>query len=145
MKVLLVSVALIASGCAFDTALIPVEGPLSQQRPVPSVRLSADSTLWSTAGRMRIGLPGGVTCAGRWVSTAGVSTTVGGSTLIGQYGTVYIPSFSTTASAGATPGQGLASCPDGSTVIVEFVTNGATRHGYGIAKDSYANVFRMIF
>lgn len=71
--------------------------------------------------------------------------TFGSASLLGQYGPTYVNGFSVSSGSGQNPGQALATCEDGTTFQLEFVTGAGTTHGYGIAKDSKQNIYRYVF
>lgn len=46
---------------------------------------------------------------------------------------------------GVNRGQAMSFCPSGRSLEVEFVTGSGTANGYGIAKDSEGNIYKMLF
>lgn len=66
--------------------------------------------------------------------------------LIGLYGaTAGFTSATSGNLPGVNRGQAFATCSRGTTVEAEFLTGSGTANGYGIAKDSGGNVYRMLF
>jgi hypothetical protein len=146
------SAALIASllasiavgGCALNATMVPVEGPLSEMRPVPVIQARADGIMGNT-GNITFLMPEGETCKGRWSSAAGAGVTLGAAGLISQYGSAYASGYSVSTGTGQNPGYALATCSKGRTMQLEFVTGAGTAHGFGIAKDNEGNIFRFVF
>lgn len=142
---LLLATSLILGGCSITATMIPVEGPMSQLRPVPTLKVLVKG-VQGNSGDLSFALPDGDKCSGRWASAAGAGVTVGGANLIGQYGSTYLTGFSVSTGTGQNPGQALATCAtSGRTVQLEFVTGAGTAHGYGIGKDNDGNIYRFVF
>lgn len=137
-------VAAISTGCALSATMIPVEGPLSQLKPVPVVAVHADGIMGNN-GKITFAMPGGDACAGRWSSAAGAGMTLSGGSLIGQYGSAHISGYSVSTGSGQNPGVALATCKSGRTLQLEFVTGAGTAHGFGIGKDNEGNIYRFVF
>lgn len=132
------------AGCSLKATMIPVEGPLSQARPVPVLQVKADGIL-GNAGNITFNMPDGEPCNGRWASAAGAGVTVSSGSLIGQYGSTHLTGFSVSSGSGQNPGQALVTCGSGRTFQIEFVTGAGTAHGFGIGKDNEGNVYRFVF
>ena len=135
---------LASSGCSLTATMIPVEGPLSQLRPVPVIQAKADGIM-GNSGNITFTMPDGGTCKGRWSSAAGAGVTVGSAGLISQYGSTVLSGYSVSTGTGQNPGQALAVCSTGRSVQLEFVTGAGTAHGFGIAKDNESNIYRFVF
>ena len=71
--------------------------------------------------------------------------TVGGGSLISQYGSTYLTGYSMSTGSGQNPGRALATCGSGKVFDLEFVTGAGTAHGFGIGKDNDDNIYRFIF
>ncbi len=133
-----------ASACSLNATMIPVQGPLSQARPVPVLSVHVDGIM-GNSGNLSFALPDGDTCKGRWSSAAGSGITVGSGSLLSQYGSTYISGFSASTGSGQNPGQALAVCSKGRTFQLEFITGAGTAHGFGIGRDSEDNLYRFVF
>jgi hypothetical protein len=72
LRIGLLLLASTATGCALTATMMPVEGPLSQQRPVPVLKVKADGILGGN-GKLSFAMPDGEQCAGRWSSAAGAA------------------------------------------------------------------------
>ncbi len=142
--VYLLLLTLALSGCALTATMVPVEGPLSQQRPAPVIQVKADGIM-GNSGNIVFAMPGGETCKGRWSSAAGAEVTVGAASLISQYGSTVLSGYSVSTGRGQNPGQAIATCPQGRTVQLEFVTGAGTAHGFGVGKDNEGNLYRFVF
>lgn len=132
------------NGCAMTATMIPVDGPLSQLRPVPVLQIRVEGIM-GNSGKLSFAMPDGDLCTGRWSSAAGAGLTVGSAGLMSQYGSAYLSGFAIETGTGQNPGQALAVCGKGRTLQLEFVTGAGTAHGYGIGKDNDANIYRFVF
>lgn len=139
---LIVIAAVYTGGCALTATLIPVEGPLSELRPVPVVKVRADGILGDD-GKITFVLPPEDKCAGRWATASAGSVAFGAASLMSEYGTKYISGYSVSGS-GRTPGRAIATCDSGRIVDLEFVS-GTSAHGFGIGKDNAGNIYRFVF
>lgn len=133
------------AGCSANIDMFPVAGPLSEVRPLPVVKATAENVT-SNSGRLIIALPDGQACEGRWSSVAPRMASSSTGTLMSTYGTVAGFSVGSTGILpGVNRGEAFASCSGGTTVDAEFFTGSGTANGYGIARDSDGNVYRMLF
>jgi hypothetical protein len=132
------------SACSLNATLVPVEGPMSQTRPVPVIHAKADGIL-GNSGNITFAMANGETCKGRWSSAAGAGVTVGSGSLISTYGSAYLSGYRVSTGKGQNPGQALAVCSTGRSLQLEFVTGAGTTHGFGIGKDNEGNVYRFVF
>ncbi len=64
--------------------------------------------------------------------------------LFSQYGTVVGFSYSGI-QPGVNKGHAFMTCSHGTTFEAEFFTGSGTANGYGIARDSNENIFKMLF
>jgi hypothetical protein len=122
----------------------PVKGPLSAQVPLPVLTAKADGITGNT-GPLSMTLPSGETCTGQWSSAAPQAVSVTSGSLFTLYGAV--AGYSVTAGnvPGVNRGEAFMACDRGTTVQAEFFTGSGTANGYGIAKDSTNNIYKMIF
>lgn len=141
---ILVLIATFSTGCSTTVSLFPVEGPLSQQRPVPTLHATANGITGNT-GDMSLVMPEGEICEGKWSSAAGAGISVETGSLIGTYGSVYGVGTSISTGTGQNPGQAFLICNQGRTIQVEFVTGAGTANGFGFAKDNKGNIYRVLF
>ena len=144
VNVCLAAAIMTTGGCALTATMVPVEGPLSQVRPVPVLRVRADGIL-GNSGKLSLTMPDGDRCQGRWASAAGASVTFGAASLLSQYGTTYLSGYSISMGSGQNPGQALVVCDAGRVLQIEFVTGAGTTSGFGIAKDNEDNLYRLVF
>lgn len=124
--------------------MVPVNGPLSEQRPVPVLQLKAEG-ITGNSGRVTMVMPGGELCEGRWSSAAGAGLAYGSASLLSEYGSAYLSGFSISTGHGQNPGQALVVCPSGRVLQIEFVSGAGTGNGFGIAKDNEENIYRLVF
>jgi len=141
---LLSALAFAVSACSMTATLIPIEGPLSQLRPVPVLEAAVDGVMGHT-GTLSLIMPDGEQCSGRWSSAAGTGFSYGWGNLMGTYGASYGSGFSVSSGYGQNPGQAILTCDRGTTMHVEFVTGAGTVHGFGFAKDNNGNVYKLLF
>jgi hypothetical protein len=128
-------------GCSTTANLYPIEGPLSKVLPLPTVVASVDGILGGT-GNFNLTLPNGEKCEGKWSSAAPMQTSSG--TLFSTYGG--IANFVVIGpKPGVNRGEAFAACSGGTTIQAEFFTGSGTANGYGIARDSASNIYKMLF
>ncbi len=133
------------AGCSTTATMVPVEGPMSQLRPVPILLVKVDGIMGNT-GNLSLSMPGGETCSGRWGSAAGAGITLGSASLFTTHGTaVYGSAFSISTGTGQNQGQALLVCNRGRTIQIEFVTGAGTANGFGIGKDNEDNLYKFVF
>jgi len=136
--------AVLVAGCSTTVSMFPVEGPLSQESPVPTLQATADGIM-GNSGNMSLTMPDGESCNGKWSSAAGAGISVGTGSLIGTYDSVYGVGTSVSTGTGQNPGHAFLICNRGRTIQVEFVTGAGTANGFGFAKDNRGNIFRVLF
>lgn len=132
-------------GCSADVALYPIEGPLAQRTPLPVVHATA-AGITGNSGEISLVTPDGETCNGRWSSAAPQFAAVTSGYLVGTYGGRAGFSATTIGNVpGVNRGEAFIACSGGTTMQAEFFTGSGTANGYGIAKDSRGNVYKMLF
>jgi hypothetical protein len=136
--------SVLTAGCSTTVSLFPVEGPLSQENPVPTLQATADGIMGNT-GNISLTMPNGESCTGKWSSAAGAGISVGTGSLIGTYGSVYGVGTSVSTGTGQNPGRAFLTCSKGRTIQMEFVTGAGTANGFGIAKDNKGNIYKVLF
>ena len=141
--VTLPALALVAA-CSTTARFYPVEGPASTQPPV-TVLVATINGITGNNGSLTLNLPDGTPCQGEWSSAAGVQRTTTTGSLFTQYGAIYGSSSTVTSGGGQNPGQAIATCTDGTRFEIEFVTGGGTANGFGFARDTRGNVYRVLF
>jgi hypothetical protein len=132
------------SACSTQVNFYPVEGPLAAQKPLPSIVATADGITGNT-GNIDLTLPGGERCAGKWSSVAPQFAAVSSGSLFSRYGQTAGFAVTTGPVPGVNKGQAFLSCNQGTTIEAEFFTGSGTANGYGVARDSKANVYKLIF
>jgi hypothetical protein len=60
------------------------------------------------------------------------------------WGSAYGSGFSVGNMASVNRGEAMLICNKGTTIQVEFFTGSGTANGYGVAKDSNGNVFKVL-
>ena len=138
------TIAFMAAGCSTSVNFYPVQGSLASQKPLPVITGTADGITGNT-GTISLVLPNGEHCTGKWSSVAPQFASVTNTTLIGRYGSVAGLSVSTGPAPGVNKGQAFLTCTQGTTMEAEFFTGSGTANGYGVARDSNSNVYKMIF
>lgn len=141
-----IACALTTSGCLTQTVtMYPVQGPLSKQVPLPVITASADGITGNT-GNISLRLPDGESCNGRWSSVAPQYAGSASGSLMTLYGNT--AGFSVTSSGivpGRNRGEAFVACDRGTSIQIEFYTGSGTANGYGVAKDSRQNIYKLIF
>ena len=135
---------LLACGCSTVINLYPVQGPLTSQKPLPVVVATADGILGNT-GNLGMTMPSGEVCAGKWSSAAPQMAAISTTSLFGQYGSIAGLGVIAGIKPGVNRGEAFLTCSQGTTLEAEFYTGSGTANGYGVAKDSNGNIFKMIF
>ena len=143
---------IILSGCSTTATLYPVDGPMSEQQPLPVLTATADGITGNT-GNISLTLPDGEYCKGRWSSIApmsvGFSTaTASGTATTGMasvWSTVYGSGFSMSNLPGVNKGEAMMVGDRGTVIQVEFYTGSGTANGTGVAKDNKGNIFKVLF
>lgn len=135
---------LAACSISVPITLYPIKGPYADQNQRPILNATAHDVQQNT-GAFEVTLPSGEICKGRWSSAAGKMVTQSSGSLFTEYGT--ITGFGTSVSnvPGVNRGQAISFCPSGLTIEAEFVTGSGTANGYGIAKDTKGNIYKMLF
>jgi hypothetical protein len=148
----LVLLVIFASGCSTTATLYPVEGPMSQQSPLPVITATADGMTGNT-GDISLILPDGEVCKGRWSSIAPMSVRYSAASASGTatsglssaWATVYGSGFSIANLPGVNKGEAMLVGDRGRVIQVEFYTGSGTANGVGVAKDHKGNIFKVIF
>src|SRR6266849_2841958 len=134
-------VAVTSASCSLTATMVPVEGPLSQSRPVPTIQAKAKG-IAGNSGELSWVMPDGETCKGRWSSTRGMDVGFASGNLLSEYGATYLSGYSFRTPQGLYPGYALATCSRSRIFQLEFLSRG---HGFGIAKDNEGNIYRFVF
>ena len=139
----LVAIAFALCSCSGSRLvnLYPVQGPLAAQKPVPVIVGSADGISGNT-GTLTLALPSGELCSGKWSSVAAEVT---GSSLFGRFGSAAGFPVRTGPLPGVNKAQAFFACAEGTSIEAEFFTGGDTGNGYGIARDTNGNIYKMLF
>lgn len=143
-KLIVMPLVGVVAGCSTTVSMFPVEGPLSEERPVPTIEATADGIM-GNSGNISLTMPDGEHCTGKWSSAAGAGIEIESGSLIGTYGSAYGTSTSVSTGTGQNPGQAILTCDQGRTIQLEFVTGAGTANGFGIAKDNEENIYKVLF
>jgi len=147
-----VAVLALLAACTTTATLYPVDGPMSQQQPLPVLTANVDGIMGNTGG-ISLTLPDGETCTGKWSSIApmavGFSAASASGTatsgLASAWATVYGSGFSVGNVPGVNRGEAMLVGDRGTIIQVEFYTGSGTANGTGVAKDNKGNVFKVLF
>ncbi|MGB5259924.1 MAG: hypothetical protein WBO34_05305 [Gammaproteobacteria bacterium] len=137
-------ICILLVGCSTSASLVPVKGPLSKQTPVPTIQATVNGIMGNT-GEIKLAMPDGESCFGKWSSAAGAGISAGTDSLIGTYGPVYGVGTSGNTGTGQNPGLAFLSCSQERTIQIEFVTGAGIASGFGIAKDNKGNIYTVQF
>jgi hypothetical protein len=139
------SAALLA-GCSASQVVTfyPVKGPLSAQTPLPVAKAAAEGITGNT-GPLTMVLASGETCSGQWSSAAPQQMQVSTGNLFSTYGALAGYSMTAGNVPGVDRGEAFMSCDRSTKIEAEFFTGSGTANGYGVAKDSAGNVYKMLF
>ncbi|MCD9146230.1 hypothetical protein [Pseudophaeobacter flagellatus] len=132
------------AACSTTANLYPISGPLTEENPIPTLIATVDGITGNT-GNFNFTMPNGSACSGKWSSVAPQFASVTTGTLFAEYGSV--AGYSTTVGnlPGVNRGQAFSTCSDNTRFDIEFFTGSGTANGYGIAKDTRGNVYKMLF
>jgi len=110
--------------------------------PVISAKVSG---IMGNNGKMTFSLPDGTACKGEWSSAAGSGVSFASGSLIGQYGAAHLSGFSVSPGQGQNPGSAITLCDDGTRFEIEFITGAGTANGFGMARDTKGNIYKLLF
>lgn len=144
IKLIAVVCGLSVSACSTDVSMFPIEGPVTSKRPLPVLVARADGITGNT-GNLTMTLADQQTCSGKWSSAAPQFAAVASTSLFSQYGNAAGLSVIAGNMPGVNRGEAFLTCSRGTTVQAEFYTGSGTANGYGVAKDSDGNVYKMLF
>jgi hypothetical protein len=121
------------TGCGGDGQLAPVQGPLAAQRPPPIYKVTIDADSKMSAARTKADV-----CKGLWSNVAQGDSTA--AAMSGEWDAVYGKDyFSAKVVGNATFSRAVLTCPDGTTLNIEFNSD------KGVAKDGKGDVFKLTF
>jgi hypothetical protein len=143
-KLMLLAASSLLAGCTQTVHMYPIEGPLSEIKPLPEIKAIAQGVEGNT-GKLSFTRPDGVSCSGRWSSAAPQMAGVVSSSLFTSYGTAAGFGVVSGPAPGVNRGQAFGTCSNNATFEVEFYTGSGTANGYGLAKDKDGNVYKLIF
>ena len=138
-------------GCSTTATFFPIAGSLSQAKPITPIIATVDG-IWGNTGKISLVLTGGEACSGIWSSVAPTSSSANigfgtasiSSNMASAWGSAYGSGFSVGNMASVNRGEAMLICNKGTTIQVEFFTGSGTANGYGVAKDSNGNVFKVL-
>jgi len=130
--------------CTTTATFYPIQGPLSEQKPIPVLVANVDGIMGNT-GNINLTMPDGEICKGKWSSAAGMQVSVGTVNLFSQYGSALGTGYSVTNAAGVNRGEAILIGERGTQIEVEFYTGSGTASGYGLAKDNHGNIYKLLF
>jgi hypothetical protein len=149
---LTVSISAVLAACSVSGQLYPVAGPMAKVKPLPVLTVKIDGVT-GNSGPAEIALPGGEICRGKWSVVA--PRMVGGSTYSGTgqissgLDSAFIStqghSFVNVGAPGTNKGQAMLVGDRGTVIECAFVVGSGTASGYGAAKDSHGNTYKLIF
>lgn len=134
----------ILCNCSTTANLYPVQGPLSEIKPLPIIEATVTGIAGNTGG-ISLVLPSGEKCKGKWSSAAGSSVQVGTVNLFSQYGSIFGTGFLVGNNPGMNRGEAIVIGENGTVIEIEFYTGSGTANGFGLGKDNNGNVYRVLF
>jgi hypothetical protein len=149
LAVLLASMsACLPEGFVRAGSLLPASGPFAQSGAQPLQITFNGAT--SGSGSFRVTLPGGETIQGNYDTMGGFSTgPAGGEQSPGQTvitGADWQALYGNAdATLGQISGQGTGSGDKGTLLRIQYVVDAMDNRGYGVAKDSRGNLYRLRF
>jgi hypothetical protein len=154
--VLFLLAASFTSGCIAFARFYPVQGPLSNQTPVPVYK--AKLTGGFTSGSMSLNLGSGDVCKGSWAEAhtespspaTGTPVPPSAMTMPAVWDAVYGQGFYVAHILGAKLfARAQATCQSGATINVEMYRRDSNRPDtpieiHGVAKDSKDNIYKVV-
>jgi hypothetical protein len=150
-QIILIAFMSLLTACSTKVSFFPVSGPLSQAKLSQPIVATADG-IWGNTGKLTLTLPNGEVCNGRWSSVAptvssanvGMGSVSLSNSMASTWGTVYGTGFSVGNAASVNRGEAMLICSNSTTIQVEFFTGSGTANGYGVAKDSNGNTYKVL-
>lgn len=145
VRLCLVAVSSTLAGCGTTANLFPVDGPIADSKETAVLKASVTGILGNT-GDISLTYPDGSICQGKWASAAPTVAGFGSTSLIDTYGNQVLATGSYVGiKPGVNRGEAFVVCDNGRKIEAEFFTGSGTANGYGVAKDTDGNLFKMIF
>jgi hypothetical protein len=137
--------------CSTSVSLFPISGPYAQAKQMQPIIAKADGIM-GNSGKISLTLLSGEVCNGMWSSVAPTSASANigmasvgvSSNMASAWGTAYGTSFSIGNSASVNRGEAMLVCDKGISIQIEFFTGSGTANGYGVAKDSNGNIYKVL-
>lgn len=147
----LIACTSLLTACSTTVSFFPVSGPLSQAKLNQPIVATADG-IWGNTGKMTLTLPNNEVCNGIWSSVAptvaaanvGIGSASFSNSMASAWGSVYGTSFTVGNAATVNRGEAMLICSNGTNIQVEFFTGSGTANGYGVAKDSNGNTYKVL-
>jgi len=120
------------------------EGPDSDI-PFPEIKAKADVATHNS-GRISLTLRDGEVCKGRWSYAAPEAVSTTSRSLKTSHAQVArSPATAKDSLAGLNRGDARLTCTRGTKIKARFYTRSGTTSGYGVAKDSRGNLYKLTF
>jgi hypothetical protein len=139
-NVLLLILLVVLTSCSVGLDLFPVRGPLAESGNYKVIKAKA-LNVTSNSGKCYATLSDGEYCKGRWSSTSGVRGSYNNHSLMVDYG----QEIGLHPRGNENRGYAMLVGDKGTSLEIEFLTGAGTAHGFGIAKDSKGNIYKVIF
>ena len=151
MRLFFILTSFFLTACSTTVSFFPVSGPLVESKQNQPIIAKAEGILGNT-GKISLTLPSSEVCVGKWSSVAptvatatmGVGSLSISNNMASAWGTVYGTGFSVGNAASVNRGEAMLVCNNGTTIQVEFFTGSGTANGYGVAKDSNGNFYKIL-
>lgn len=147
----MVLMSLSLAACSTSVSFFPVSGPLVLAKQNQPIVAKAEG-IWGNSGKISLTLPSNQFCTGKWSSVAptvatanvGIGSLAISNNMSSAWGTVYGTGFSVGNAVSVNRGEAMLVCNDGTSIQVEFFTGSGTANGYGVAKDSNGNFYKIL-
>lgn len=155
VKILPLVLALLSVGgfaaCSITANVYPVEGPISETSPLPVIHARVAGVL-SNSGSIKLTMPDGEKCTGRWSVVAPTGRAVvnnsSSGTVSSGLDTAFVRVHGTSVvnmiKPGVNKGEAMLTGERGRVMEVVFLVGSGTASGYGAARDNRGNIYKVI-
>ena len=139
-NLIIVITAIFIAGCSIGVELYPIEGKILTEHPTAVLKGTVYGVEGNT-GKIEFLDENNSLCTGRWSSSSNASMTTSFFEGYAQANGLSVDDQRDKMNRG----EAVVICPNGNRFIIEFYTRHGTANGYGMAKDSNENIYKVLF